>query len=179
MKESGLMFMGNINNLKRSAKKLAAAMLSVVTAVTLMPVQAVQGKETSHSASGVADINTPDVGLSVSASVQRALDAGLKNNAEKDGVIRAVLDNIEELPQYGNADFTSLTRGTAERPFVILEIAPAEECGELGYLVSGCEPIRMEDMFGFGEYTRIAQTLTTGYLTDVPSGTFFLSIIHI
>ena len=46
MKESGLMFMGNINNLKRSAKKLAAAMLSVVTAVTLMPVQAVQGKET-------------------------------------------------------------------------------------------------------------------------------------
>lgn len=89
MKESGLMFMGNINNLKRSAKKLVAAMLSVVTAVTLMPVQAVQGKETSHSASGVADINTPDVGLSVSASVQRALDAGLKNNAEKDGVYKS------------------------------------------------------------------------------------------
>ena len=50
-----------------------------------------------------------------------------------------------------------------------LGIAPAEECGELGYLVSGCEPIRMEDMFGFGEYTRISETLTTGYLTDVPS----------
>lgn len=44
MKESGLMFMRNINNLKRSARKLAAAMLSVVTAVTLMPVQAVQGR---------------------------------------------------------------------------------------------------------------------------------------
>ena len=112
MKESGLMFMGNINNLKRSAKKLAAAMLSVVTAVTLMPVQAVQGKETSHSASGVADINTPDVGLSVSASVQRALDAGLKNNSGREDVIRAVLDDIEELPQYGNTDFTSITRST-------------------------------------------------------------------
>lgn len=56
MKESGLMFMRNINNLKRSARKLAAAMLSVVTAVTLMPVQAVQGKGTSHLALGVADI---------------------------------------------------------------------------------------------------------------------------
>lgn len=173
MKESGLMFMGNINNLKRSVRKLAAAMLSVVTAVTLMPVQAVQGKGTSHLALGVADINTLNVSLSVSASVQRALDAGLKNNSGRADVIRAVLDDIEELPQYGNTDFTSITRGTAERPFVILEIAPAEECGELGYLVSGCEPIRMEDMFGFGEYTRIAQTLTTGYLTDVPSGTFF------
>ena len=46
MKESGLMFMRNINNLKRNARKIVAAMLSVVTAVTLMPVQAVQGKGT-------------------------------------------------------------------------------------------------------------------------------------
>lgn len=174
MKESGLMFMRNINNLKRNAKKIVAAMLSVVTAVTLMPVYAVQGKEAASSlASSVSDINVQDVNLSVSASVQRALDAGLKNNSGREDVIRAVLDGIEELPQYGNPDFTSITRGTAERPFVILEIAPAEECGELGYLVSGCEPIRMEDMFGFGEYTRISETLTTGYLTDVPSGTFF------
>lgn len=104
MKESGLMFMRNINNLKRSARKLAAAMLSVVTAVTLMPVQAVQGKGTSHLALGVADINTLNVSLTVSASVQRALDAGLKNNSGREDVIRAVLDDIEELPQYGNLD---------------------------------------------------------------------------
>ena len=65
--------MRNINNLNRNARKIVAAMLSVVTVVALMPVQAVQGKETSHLASGVADINTSNVSLSVSESVQRAL----------------------------------------------------------------------------------------------------------
>lgn len=176
MKESGLMFMRNMNYLKKNVRKLIAAMLSVATVATFMPgqyINAYDGNIADNVQSSAAPKLQTEVNASVSASVQRALAAGLKNNSENDGVIRAVLDNIEELPQYGNADFTSITRGTAERPFVILEIAPAEECGELGYLVSGCEPLRMEDMFGFGEYTRLSETLTTGTVTDVPSGTFF------
>lgn len=61
-------------------------------------------------------------------------------------VVRGPIDNIWDLPQYRNDNRQNLSRGTAARPFVVLEIVPYEEYAEFGYLVSGCEPIDIENM---------------------------------
>lgn len=169
MKESGVMIMKNMNFLKKNVKKVIAALMSAVTAVTYIPTQPVQAYN-------------PGNNNIVNKSLERAFEAGLKNNSGRDDVIRAVLDNIEELPQYGNVDFTSLTRGTPERPFLILEIVQAEECGEFGYLVGGCEPIRVEDAVYSFDILQITQTLNTAdwitaggdtyFFMDEPEGTF-------
>ena len=100
------MSMGNMRFIKNAAKRIGAFALALVTAVSVMPVHRVQAE------------NKTLVNADVSSSVRRAVDAGLKNNVNSDSVIRAVLDNIEELPQYGNSNFTSLERGSVERPFV-------------------------------------------------------------
>lgn len=65
-------------------------------------------------------------------------------------VVRGVVDNITELPQYGVSNWKSLTRGKSERPFVFLEITPYEEWGEFGYMISGCEPLNVEKAFSSG-----------------------------
>ena len=110
------MSMKNMKFMKNVGKRIGAFALALVTAVSITPMQKVQAGRNAV------------VNAAVDDSVQRAVNAGLKNNFNSDSVIRAVLDNIEELPQYGNSGFTSLERGTVERPFVILEIVPAEEC---------------------------------------------------
>lgn len=182
MKESGLMFMRNMSYLKKNAGRFIAAVLSVVTVAAFMPVHyinAYAGNTADNAQSSAAPKLQTEVNASVSESVQRALDAGLKNNAKNDGVIRAVLDNIEELPQYGKANFTSLTRGTAERPFVILEIVPYEEYAEFGYFTGGCEPVKVEDMFGSGYYSSMeafgsadtTQQKVAYFFTDEKEGT--------
>ncbi|MBR6152247.1 MAG: DUF5057 domain-containing protein [Lachnospiraceae bacterium] len=39
-------------------------------------------------------------------------------------------------------------RGTVDRPFLILEIVPYYEQGNIGYLIEGCEPVALERMTG-------------------------------
>ncbi len=176
------MFMRRMNNLfKKDIKRMIAALLAVVMIIAFVPsvpVQAYNGKTQLGIAENKEPVlisNMSDVDLAASAlatktdvdsvsGVQRALDAGLKNNSGRSDVIRAVLDNIEELPQYGNAGYKSLERGTAQRPFVILEIVPAEELGEFGYLVGGCEPTRLEELQGHPDELGIVSTLNTGTL---------------
>ena len=160
MKESERMSMRNMRFIKNAAKRIGAFVLALVTAVSVMPIHRVQAEKKTV------------VNADVSSSVQRAVDAGLKNNVNSDSVIRAVLDDIEELPQYGNSNFTSLERGSVERPFVILEIVPAEECGEYGYLVAGCEPVRTEDMFGGSLLTSIA-SMNTCDVRQISENTYF------
>ena len=154
------MSMKNMKFMKNVGKRIGAFALALVTAVSITPMQKVQAGRNAV------------VNAAVDDSVQRAVNAGLKNNFNSDSVIRAVLDNIEELPQYGNSGFTSLERGTVERPFVILEIVPAEECGEYGYLVSGCEPVRVEDMFGGDKLTSIA-SMNTCDVRQISENTYF------
>ncbi len=91
----------------------------------------------------------------------------------KSSTIRAVLDNITELPQYGKTLDSSM-RGTVEQPFVILEIVPYEECAEFGYLIGGCEPVRVEDMFGSGMLSGVA-SLNASNVAQVSDLTYFFS----
>ncbi|MGN1188353.1 MAG: hypothetical protein ACI4R6_07655, partial [Lachnospiraceae bacterium] len=91
----------------------------------------------------------------------------------KSSTIRAVLDNITELPQYGKT-LDSSKRGTVEQPFVILEIVPYEECAEFGYLIGGCEPVRVEDMFGSGMLSGVA-SLNASNVAQVSELTYFFS----
>lgn len=63
--------------------------------------------------------------------------------------VRGVVDKLEDLPQVKFGDgWQNEQVGTANRPFTILEIAPYEEFGQIGYLIRGCEPVRLEDLGG-------------------------------
>lgn len=64
-------------------------------------------------------------------------------------LLRGVVEEISDLPHSGedNPNMES-ERGTARHPFVILEIVGYKEQAEIGYLVGGCEPIRVEELFG-------------------------------
>lgn len=100
----------------------------------------------------------PDLGHKENNKVEAAAP---KHYAKS--TFRKVIDNINELPQYVNpASFSSteeykeaLTKsiskewGRADRPFFILELVDYEENGEIGYLIGGCEPVPVEDMFGY------------------------------
>lgn len=76
------------------------------------------------------------------------------------GVIRGVMNQITDLPQYQyqvanpTKDWRDLPVGkTTDRPFFILEIVPYIEYGEFGYLVGGCEPLAMDMMGGLDSGT--------------------------
>ncbi len=67
-------------------------------------------------------------------------------------VIRGDLNNISELPQYNDkAGWKSKQVGTAQRPFFILEIVPYKEYAEMGYLIGGCEPVKIHELQGHQE----------------------------
>jgi hypothetical protein len=92
--------------------------------------------------------------------------------AEKtvDGKIyRGVVDALTDLPQYGVENYTDIERGSAKRPFVILEIVPYEEYAEIGYLISGCEPIPAENMNG----SKVMGTLASLNSCDVQAETAY------
>lgn len=92
-----------------------------------------------------------------------------------DTTIRGVADTLEDLPQYGDPDYLSKARGTAERPFVVLELVPYEEYAEFGYHIGGCEPVEIERMHGYGDMTGVAsmgdakvEQKSAYYFTDEP-----------
>ena len=105
--------------MKRYGKRIVSAILVAALVVTLMPSGWGEGRYYADEMPGA---------FTASGTV-----------------VRGVVDKLTELPQYraNGPDFT-LVRGTAERPFVILEIVPYEEYGELGYLIGGCEPVNIE-----------------------------------
>ena len=99
-------------------------------------------------------------------------------------VTRGVVDSIQQLPQskYGVNNYYNIQRGTAERPFVVLEIVPYEEYAEFGYLISGCEPVNVSYMhtnetykglvYG-GQiklYNNVTQYGNIYFFTDEPEG---------
>lgn len=92
-------------------------------------------------------------------------------------VTRGVVDTLGQLPQYNDETKKAATRGTADRPFVILEIVPYEEYAEFGYLISGCEPVDVENMYGRSALTTIASMgnatcsqKTAYFFPDEPEG---------
>ena len=63
-------------------------------------------------------------------------------------MVRGVVDSLHELPHYQNETNRAAARGTAEHPFVVLEVVPYEELAEFGYKVSGLEPVAVDEMYG-------------------------------
>lgn len=63
-------------------------------------------------------------------------------------VIRGQIDAITDLPQYVDGGYVASeeTLGSAKNPFVILEVVPDASAASIGYLISGCEPIDVENM---------------------------------
>lgn len=74
--------------------------------------------------------------------------------------VKKVVDSLEELPQYGKEENSEKPRGTAENPFVILELVPYEDFAEFGYLIGGCEPIKVDEMYGSSALATV-QTMNT------------------
>lgn len=76
--------------------------------------------------------------------------------AEADNAVtRGVVDSLGQLPHYVDTSKKAAQRGTADHPFVILEIVPYEEYAEFGYLISGCEPVAVEKMYGRADINTI------------------------
>ncbi len=88
-------------------------------------------------------------------------------------VTRGVVDSYNELPSTKRTGSTEAELGTKENPFLILEIVPYEECAELGYLISGCEPVKVEEMFGRSALTKIAASGTAK--VDVITDAYFFA----
>lgn len=81
----------------------------------------------------------------------------MKVNADKsvEVVTRGVIDEYEQLPKKKRNGKTNEDVGTEENPFLILEIVPCNEFAEIGYLIKGCEPVEVEDMYGSGDLNTI------------------------
>ena len=101
-------------------------------------------------------------------------------------VLRGVVDAIAELPHYGEDNpYKDSERGTVHHPFTILEIVGYEEQAEIGYLVGGCEPIKLKELQGYSETFMIndvfgqlgtCEIVPTTYTdNDSALGTFFFS----
>lgn len=88
------------------------------------------------------------------------------------GVRRGTVQLLSELPQYNNPANLALPRGTVDHPFVILEIVPYEEYAEIGYLISGCEPVRIEDMYG-DSLAYSVSSISVGKFKDDKTSYFF------
>ncbi len=52
-------------------------------------------------------------------------------------------------------------QGTANNPFVILEVVPYEGYAEIGYLIGGCEPVNLEDLAQDGVSAGIIKSTNT------------------
>lgn len=86
--------------------------------------------------------------------------AGYQNKIHAEGdqvVTRGVITSLGQIPQTKKdmydqgktaADYTDkdMKLGSKSNPFVILEVVPNVAYGELGYQISGCEPVNIEEM---------------------------------
>lgn len=103
----------------------------------------------------------------VEAAGNSALDYSYANT--ESGTVtrlRGVVDAFEDLPAQGMTEISNWDswyaawkygeRGTARRPFTILELVPYYDIATIGYQIEGCEPIDMQRVggsnlvYGFG-----------------------------
>lgn len=84
------------------------------------------------------------IGISPGSKDLTVTHAALTVNTEQ--TVRGAIDALSDLPQYQKDNWQSLERGTAARPFVVLEVVPYEEYAEFGYLIGGCEPVNINRM---------------------------------
>lgn len=98
--------------------------------------------------------------------------------ADLPDVTRGVIRDISEIPSYKRTNYDNNVYirnelGSKENPLVILEVVPNKSFAEFGYLISGCEPIAVEDMFGQG-IDGLDSDIGTDIVTTTPTiATFF------
>ena len=114
--------------------------------------------------------------------------AGYQNkiHAEGDqGVTRGVITSLGQIPQTKKTmydegktatDYTdkNMKLGSKSNPFVILEVVPNVAYGELGYQISGCEPVNIEEMrFGAENMTAVTSMKVGSFGESAVQAFFF------
>ncbi len=114
--------------------------------------------------------------------------AGYQNkiHAEGDQVLtRGVINSLGQIPQTKKtmydegktaADYTDkdMKLGSKSNPFVILEVVPNVAYGELGYQISGCEPVNIEEMrFGAENMTAVTSMKVGSFGESAVQAFFF------
>lgn len=89
---------------------------------------------------------------------------------KSDGIImRGVVKELGDIPHDPNAEL-----GTFGYPFVVLEIVPSLEYAEFGYLIDGCEPVRIHDLLVDGDKVMIEDILYNLGSADItPTTAYF------
>ena len=90
-------------------------------------------------------------GISIYAVHMKNMKVNADETEKEEVVSRGVIDNYAQLPKEKRDGTTKAEVGTKKNPFLILEIVPCNEFAEIGYLISGCEPVKVEEMYGRGD----------------------------
>ena len=90
-------------------------------------------------------------GISIYAVHMKNMKVNADEKGNEEVVSRGVIDNYAQLPKEKRDGTTKAEVGTKKNPFLILEIVPCNEFAEIGYLISGCEPVKVEEMYGRGD----------------------------
>ena len=114
--------------------------------------------------------------------------AGYQNKIHAEGdqvVTRGVITSLGQIPQTKKdmydqgktaADYTDkdMKLGSKSNPFVILEVVPNVAYGELGYQISGCEPVNIEEMrFGAENMTAVTSMKVGSFGESAVQAFFF------
>lgn len=99
--------------------------------------------------------------LVLAGCIGYALHLKQTNAVAEQKVTRGVIDSLNQLPDTKKVENPKYKVGTKENPFLVLEIVPYEEYAEFGYMIKGCEPVKVEDMFGSKEITTVGRVGST------------------
>lgn len=114
--------------------------------------------------------------------------AGYQNKIHAEGdqvVTRGVITSLGQIPQTKKTmydegktatDYTdkNMKLGSKSNPFVILEVVPNVAYGELGYQISGCEPVNIEEMrFGAENMTAVTSMKVGSFGESAVQAFFF------
>lgn len=78
-------------------------------------------------------------------------------------VTNGVIEDIEKLPKNPDAEV-----GTAQHPFLILEVVPYSGLAEFGYMIDGCEPIDFSNAKGniYNNNYSVGSVLTQAFIDE-------------
>ena len=113
--------------------------------------------------------------------------AGYQNKIHAEGdqvVTRGVITSLGQIPQTKKTmydegktatDYTdkNMKLGSKSNPFVILEVVPNVAYGELGYQISGCEPVNIEEMRFGAENMAAVTSMKVGSFGESAVQAFF------
>lgn len=114
--------------------------------------------------------------------------AGYQNKIHAEGdqvVTRGVITSLGQIPQTKKTmydegktatDYTdkNMKLGSKSNPFIILEVVPNVAYGELGYQISGCEPVNIEEMrFGAENMTAVTSMKVGSFGESAVQAFFF------